>query len=50
MKIFTYTLIAISNNIAAIGIMNNPNQNTGDENRILSIPTKTAANGIDGQK
>lgn len=45
-----YTLIAISNSIAAIGIMKSPSQNTGDENMIVSIPTKTAASGIDGQK
>lgn len=30
--------------------MNSPSQNTGDENMIVSIPTKTAASGIDGQK
>lgn len=36
--------------MAAIGMMKRPSQNTGDENNILSIPTNTAANGIDGQK
>lgn len=46
----TYAFTVTSNNIAAIGIMNSPSQKTGDENRILSMPTKTAANGIDGQK
>lgn len=46
----TYALTVISNRIAAIGIMNNPSQKTGDENRIWSMPTKTAASGIDGQK
>lgn len=40
----------MSNKIAAIGMMNNPSQNTGDVNNSLSIPTNTAAIGIDGQK
>lgn len=31
-------------------MMNNASQNTGDENNICSMPTKTAASGIDGQK
>lgn len=46
----TYTLMAISNRMAAIGMMNNPSQNTGDENIMCSMPTNTAASGIVGQK
>lgn len=42
--------MAISKRIAAIGMMNNPSQNTGDENSICSMPTNTAASGIVGQK
>lgn len=40
----------ISNKIAAIGMMNNPSQNTGDVNNSVCIPVNTAAIGIDGQK
>lgn len=36
--------------MAAIGMIKSPSQNTGDEISILSIPAKTAAIGIDGQK
>lgn len=36
--------------MAAIGIRMSPNQKTGDENIILSMPENTAANGIAGQK
>lgn len=46
----TYALIVISNKIAAIGMMNNPSQNTGDVNSSVCIPVNTAAIGIDGQK
>lgn len=49
-SVMTYALIVTSNNIAAIGIMNNPSQKTGDVNSNLSMPAKTAAIGIDGQK
>lgn len=48
--ITTYALIVISNKIAAIGMMNNPSQNTGDVNNSVCIPVNTAAIGIDGQK
>lgn len=40
----------MSNKIAAIGMMNNPSQNTGDVNNSVCIPVNTAAIGIDGQK
>lgn len=46
----TYALIVISNKIAAIGMMINPSQNTGDVNNSVCIPVNTAAIGIDGQK
>lgn len=49
-KKYIYALIVTSTNIAAIGIMNNPSQKTGDVNSNLSIPANTAAIGIDGQK
>lgn len=49
-NIVTYALIVISNKIAAIGMMNNPSQNTGDVNNSVCIPVNTAAIGIDGQK
>lgn len=48
--LLTYALTVTSNSIAAIGIMNNPSQKTGDENNNLSMPANTAAIGIDGQK
>lgn len=48
--VYTYTLVVTSNNNVAIGIMNRPNQNTGDANIIRSIPTNTAATGIVGHK
>lgn len=40
----------MSKRIAAIGMMNNPNQNTGDVNNSVCMPLNTAAIGIDGQK
>lgn len=46
----TYALIVISNKIAAIGIMTNPSQNTGEVNSSVCMPVNTAAMGIDGQK
>lgn len=46
--LFTYTFTITSNKIVATGIMNNPNQNTGDENKIWSIPTKTAPTSMVG--
>lgn len=39
-----------SNSIAAIGMMNKPSQKTGEVNSNLSMPEKTAAMGMDGQK
>lgn len=47
---WAYALIVTSNNMAAIGIMNNPSQNTGEVNNNLSIPANTAAIGTAGQK
>lgn len=49
-ELMTYALIVISNKIAAIGMMNNPSQNTGDVNNSVCIPVNTAAIGTDGQK
>lgn len=43
-------MIVMSNKIAAIGMMNNPSQNTGDVNNKLCMPLNTAASGMDGQK
>lgn len=40
----------MSNKMAAIGMMINPSQNTGDVNNNVCMPVKTAAIGSDGQK
>lgn len=46
----TYALTVTSNKMAAIGIINNPSQNTGDVYNSVSMPANTAAIGIVGQK
>lgn len=50
LQFYTYALIVKSNRMAAIGMIRRPSQKTGDESSILSIPAKTAAIGMDGQK
>lgn len=50
MNFNTYALTVTSNKMAATGIMHSPSQKAGDENSNPSMPTNTAANGIDGQK
>lgn len=49
-SLITYTFTTTSIKIVAMGIRNNPNQNTGDENKIWSIPKNTAATGKVGHK